>query len=148
MSHGFRARLRYAHGMSPRTVLAVLVLLQSAACGSTDPEASRGVVVTTSSLRATYTTDTEPVVGANDITLSLSTTADVAVTDAAITAEPWMIAHGHGSPEAPSVVELGNGDYSIENVVFSMPGAWELRTSIALESTDEIQVLKPVFDVR
>jgi len=49
------------------------------------------------------------------------------VTGLDLEVEPWMPAHGHGSPSSPSVEELGQGRYLIRNVAFNMAGEWELN---------------------
>ena len=42
-----------------------------------------------------------------------------------------MPAHRHGFPSKPRVTkDLGNGDYLIEGMKFSMIGEWEIRTNI------------------
>lgn len=45
-----------------------------------------------------------------------------------------MPAHRHGFPTTPRVKKyLGNGEYRIDGVKFSMPGHWEMRINIKQE---------------
>jgi hypothetical protein len=43
---------------------------------------------------------------------------------------PHMPSMGHGSSGVSAPQELGGGCYDFEGVILSMPGTWELRTSI------------------
>jgi hypothetical protein len=61
--------------------------------------------------------------GANTFTLS---TADDATT---VYASVWMPAMGHAAPMSPRVVRT-DATYRIEDVVFSMPGTWELKVDV------------------
>ena len=45
--------------------------------------------------------------------------------------QPWMPAMGHGGSKLPTVTEIGGGVYDVANVYLTMPGTWELRTSIS-----------------
>lgn len=42
---------------------------------------------------------------------------------------PWMPAMGHGASIEPTIVDRGNGDYLVDDLVLPMPGTWELRVS-------------------
>ena len=55
-----------------------------------------------------------------------------------------MPAHRHGFPTQPRVTEyLGNGDYKVEGIKFSMSGHWEIRFNIReVDKRDRV-----VFDV-
>lgn len=44
----------------------------------------------------------------------------------------WMPSMGHGSAPV-SIIDLGNGQFNIEQVYFVMPGAWEIRFEISLD---------------
>jgi len=48
------------------------------------------------------------------------------LTDADITVEVTMPAHGHSSSTIPVVRNLGEGRYDVDQVVFTMPGTWEV----------------------
>lgn len=45
--------------------------------------------------------------------------------------QPWMPQMGHGASTKPSIEAKGDGHYVISDVACSMPGRWELRTTIA-----------------
>lgn len=57
---------------------------------------------------------------------------------------PFMPAMGHGSSSEPSSSELGGGRYAFDDVLLTMPGVWELRTSISGTASDYVA---PRFDV-
>jgi YtkA-like len=50
--------------------------------------------------------------------------------------QTWMPQMGHGASTKPSIEDMGGGHYVVSNVVFFMPGNWELRTSIAGAKND------------
>lgn len=53
------------------------------------------------------------------------------VEEARIYVHGGMPMHRHGFPTKPRVKDyLGNGDYRIDGVKFSMPGHWEMRLNI------------------
>lgn len=62
--------------------------------------------------------------GTNTFTLKTATDATK------VEIYPWMPSMGHGSPEDPTIVKEQDGSYRLENVVFSMPGAWELKVNV------------------
>ena len=51
---------------------------------------------------------------------------------------PFMPAMGHGSSVVPRCSEAGDGHYRCDDVVLSMPGLWELRTTIAGTESDAV----------
>lgn len=64
--------------------------------------------------------------GHNTFVIRLMDGEHAPVAGATVTVEPWMPMHGHGSPETSVVTERGDGEYEAD-VLFNMPGAWELR---------------------
>jgi len=64
-------------------------------------------------------------------TLHLETPDGHAVDDARISIYGGMPAHKHGFPTAPRVTQgIGNGNYLVEGLKFSMTGRWELWLNI------------------
>ena len=63
-----------------------------------------------------------------------------ALTDAVISIEGGMPAHGHGLPTKPRVTQnLGGGDYLVEGMKFQMHGLWVVRFGIsAAGKTDTV----------
>ncbi len=57
---------------------------------------------------------------------------------------PWMTAMNHGTSLTPTVAPCGNGAYGIGDVAFSMPGDWELQTTISGTVTDHAN---PTFQI-
>lgn len=71
-------------------------------------------------------------------TIHVATPDGTAVTNAEITVDGGMPVHQHGFPTAPQVTEnLGNGDYKLEGVKFSMAGWWEMRLDIAADGQSD-----------
>jgi len=51
-----------------------------------------------------------------------------------------MPAHTHGLPTQPEVTEIGDGDYLVEGLKFSMTGMWQLWFNIHVgDVTDKIK---------
>jgi hypothetical protein len=64
---------------------------------------------------------------------------DQPLAGAALQAETVMRSMGHQSATAPHVEEIGEGRYQVAEVVFSMPGLWELRLSASKDALyDEV----------
>ena len=83
--------------------------------------------------RVSYHSEVEPI-PLNRIhswTLHLETADGEAVDDARIAVYGGMPVHRHGFPTAPRVTQgLGNGDYRVEGLKFSMIGHWEVWLNI------------------
>ncbi len=81
-------------------------------------------------------------------TLHIETAAGEIVENAEIRIHGGMPAHKHGYPTTPRVKQyLGNGDYLIEGIKFSMPGQWEMRINIKEEKLlrrDRVVFIIPV----
>ncbi len=81
------------------------------------------------------------VTGKNSLTLRLSEPGGAAVSGASFSIEPWMPAHGHGSSIVPQVVELGDGEYQSDDLIFTMPGTWEVRIAVDAAARHDYFVL-------
>ena len=73
-------------------------------------------------------------VGLNRYQMSLTSLVDTESPVESITVEPWMPDHGHGSDRSPEVSRTEQDLYLIENVVYTMPGFWELRVEVMTQS--------------
>lgn len=73
-------------------------------------------------------------------TIHVETPDGAAVEGAEIAVDGGMPEHNHGFPTTPEVTEeLGDGDYLLEGVKFSMAGWWELKLAItAGDQSDNI----------
>jgi hypothetical protein len=73
-------------------------------------------------------------------TIHVETPDGAAVEGAEIAVDGGMPQHNHGFPTTPEVTdELGDGDYLLEGVKFSMAGWWELKLAItAGDQSDSI----------
>lgn len=86
-----------------------------------------------------------PVRGNNRITFHIeSTSTGEPLDDLELEMAPFMPAHGHGSSQEPALTPLGDGRYRFDDVVLTMPGLWELRTTVAGPITDSFA---PRFEV-
>jgi len=68
--------------------------------------------------------------GVNMLDLVIHDRNDRDVTGAVITVTPWMPDMGHGVFEKPRVTERGGGLYTVENIILTMSGHWELKIDI------------------
>ena len=59
------------------------------------------------------------------------------VTGAEIDVDGGMPAHAHGLPTQPVVREIGDGDYLVEGLKFSMTGHWEMWFEIKADGINE-----------
>jgi hypothetical protein len=75
-----------------------------------------------------------------EIIVHHATGGDVA--QAELTVTPWMPSMGHGVMEKPVIIERGGGLYTVDNLVFSMTGHWQLQVKVAKDD----KVDTAVFD--
>lgn len=80
---------------------------------------------------------TKSVVGDNMVHLELMNAENEPISGATIEVEAFMPMHGHGTPEAPTFSEDGDGLYTISNINYTMPGIWELRIDITSGETQD-----------
>lgn len=73
-----------------------------------------------------------------EIIIHHATGGDVA--QAELTVTPWMPSMGHGVMQKPFVTERGGGLYSVENVVLSMTGHWQLQVAVAKDDKNDTAV--------
>ena len=111
---------------------AVSALAQDTVTGDT-PDISTTRMSQQGHYRVSYHSKVEPI-PLNRIhswTLHLETADGEAVDDAKIAVYGGMPVHRHGFPTAPRVTQgLGNGDYRVEGLKFSMAGHWEVWLNI------------------
>lgn len=66
------------------------------------------------------------------------------VGNAEITVHGGMPAHKHGLPTEPAITEIGDGDYLVEGIKFSMTGEWQFWFNVrAGQASDEVK-----FDIK
>ncbi|MEP1206818.1 MAG: FixH family protein [Rhizobiaceae bacterium] len=58
-----------------------------------------------------------------------------------IEVDAWMPKHKHGMNYSPSVQQAAAGHYDVSNMVFHMPGLWQLRVSLAVEDQRSTHLL-------
>lgn len=51
-------------------------------------------------------------------------------TDLTVEADAWMPRHKHGMNYAPVVHAEGDGKFNVSNLVFHMPGLWQVRVEV------------------
>jgi hypothetical protein len=70
-----------------------------------------------------------PARGVNQIRYLISDAGGAPQDGITLTVVPWMPSHGHGTSVKTVVRPLGSGVYVVDDVLFYMPGTWELRTT-------------------
>ena len=120
--------------MSPRELLLCSAFLLVAGCSSDsdDPaSADKSVKSDNGIFTGTFSpSPAEPIVGTNALDAVLSGGDMKPVLGATLAVTPWMPAHGHGSSVTPTVTVGGEGKYAIDQIVYGMPGEWELRVDV------------------
>lgn len=82
-------------------------------------------------------------------TINVATPAGVPVQGARISVDGGMPQHGHGLPTRPRVTrELGNGDYLMEGMKFSMTGWWEIKLAIEAAGAADKVTFNRVIETR
>ena len=51
--------------------------------------------------------------------------------EVAVEATAWMPAMGHGATTAPRIAKIDGENFRLDEVIFSMAGAWDLRVTVA-----------------
>ena len=75
-----------------------------------------------------------------EIIVHHATGGDVAQADVIVT--PWMPSMGHGVMEKPVITERGGGLYSVDNVIFSMVGHWQLQVKVSKDGKEDSAVFE------
>ena len=78
--------------------------------------------------------------GVNNVEIIVHDAAGSDVTQAELTATPWMPDKDRGVMQKPVVTERGDGLYSIENIVLSMTGHWQLRVNVVKDDKEDSAV--------
>jgi hypothetical protein len=119
----------------PRSVFAALTALCLAACGSGDDEPTHEVVPGQALSVASTSGLAVGTIRVDGAQINRGQNAFLVIFDPSTTdvssASTLMPAHGHGSV-APALAREGDG-YRISNVVFNMPGLWEVRLELAID---------------
>ena len=122
----------------PRPILALLSITLAVACG--------GASVDATTLGITAAIDPSPPrVGQNTLAITLTDNGGGPVEDVTIDAVPYMPGMGHGSNEAATISEKGNGLYEAHPITFTMAGAWEVTVTVDLTGETAEKVFS--FDV-
>ncbi len=82
-------------------------------------------------------------VGQNTLMITVKDAASAAVSDATVTIDPQMPAHGHGSSETAVVTDNGDGSYTASPVTLQMSGAW----TIGVAASKGADIGTTTFDV-
>ncbi len=86
-----------------------------------------------------------PVRGRNRVQLTVTDVDGQPANDLELVMTPFMPAMGHGSGHNPEGHAVDLGVYEFDDVRITMPGRWELRTSISGGTSDELVF---AFDVK
>jgi hypothetical protein len=95
------------------------------------------------SVALTASTPAPPRVGPNGWTLSVADEKHAPMPGAALTVAPFMVDHGHPSPQKPVIKDNGDGTYSASPVTFNMNGYWEVTIKVTTAAGTE-QVMFPL----
>ena len=107
--------------------------------GAAAPGASKGL------FSVAYKTDmgSLPLNKIHAWTITVTDAQGKPVTDAEISIDGGMPAHGHGLPTQPEVTKnLGDGSYLVEGVKFSMPGEWVMTFTVKSGGKEDTVVLE------
>ena len=66
----------------------------------------------------------------NTWTVDVSDANGKPIEGATIAVKLWMPDHGHGNTVIPSVTDKGGGEYEIGDVLFYMPGIWQVTFTV------------------
>jgi hypothetical protein len=114
------------------SIAAAVFAFGSIGCGGTSAP-SVAVETIASDLGAfeiKVSSDPDPAVrGVNQFRYLVTDTSGAPQDGLTLSVVPWMPSHGHGTSVKPVVRALGSGVYEIDDVLFFMPGNWELRTT-------------------
>ncbi|HKJ14052.1 MAG: FixH family protein [Desulfobulbaceae bacterium] len=78
--------------------------------------------------------------GVNTVEIIVHHASGGDVPQAELTVTPWMPSMGHGVMQKPVVTERGGGLYSVDNVVLSMTGHWQLQVKVAKDDKEDTAV--------
>lgn len=80
--------------------------------------------------------------------IKLTTASGVPVTKAVFYIGGGMPDHGHGFPTRPSVTtELGDGQYLLEGMKFSMHGRWEIKLAIQTAAGSDMVTFNTMIEL-
>ena len=78
--------------------------------------------------------------GVNTIEIIIHHATGGDVAQAEMTVRPWMPSMGHGVMEKPVITERGGGLYSVDNIIFSMVGHWQLQVGISKDGKEDTAI--------
>lgn len=93
------------------------------------------------SVSVTSQADPTPLNRIHSWLLRIETTGGEPVIGAEVDVDGGMPAHRHGLPTQPVVREVGNGDYLVEGIKFSMTGHWEMWFEIRSDGISEKKMI-------
>jgi hypothetical protein len=136
-----------------KTAVAALaaVLALSTACSSPSSSSLSNqfpVTVTSDSglLRVELTASPAPVVGTDEIEMSVTKLEDGTPLDGMTVAiVPWMPSMDHGTSVTPTVTPEGGGKYLVSDLYLFMAGTWELKISFSGPMSDHAE---PTFQLQ
>lgn len=145
-SHSPRAKVApKGRGMKP--LLLILFALTSAACG-VDPQTPSEVTLAArgeyGALEFEITADGPITEGRNPLQIVVRH-EDAPIDDAELKLRAWMPAMQHEHTEATCVPDADEG-YTVEDLVFSMPGLWKLE--IQADAGDLSDIAEVTVEVR
>ncbi len=79
--------------------------------------------------------------GSNEWLVELTSKTNESLDSCEVNATPYMPEHGHGAPAQPQVMKTPQSDYLIQEILFTMPGLWELTFDIQCGETSSELVI-------
>jgi hypothetical protein len=117
-------------GMGTVFASSAVLLMALAGCGSSEDAASAPVTAVGIGGRLSFAVTPQSPIheGPNDLLIAVHDVAtDAPLAGASLDVSPFMAAMAHDAGSAPEVVAGANGSYAVDDLVFSMPGVWEVR---------------------
>ena len=122
-------------------VLLFACLVYTANVGAQSKAQATSAVSDNSHFRISYISKLEPI-PLNKIHRWVLHVEDIngkPIEKATVSIDGGMPAHNHGLPTQPIATNIGNGNYLVEGIKFSMTGLWEMRFYIQTDTvTDRV----------
>lgn len=83
----------------------------------------------------------EPITVSRPFQMKLTVCSDSTPAVDQLKVDAWMPRHKHGMKYSTTVQSLGAGEFTVSNMVFHMPGFWQVRVSTQQQNVEASYVL-------
>jgi hypothetical protein len=135
-----------------RRIVVLTLFAALSACSMMTPPADLDLRPTRTSAHGLYVVSMRPMIAQVDVNqihpweIHIASPSGAPVTGASIAFDGGMPQHGHGLPTKPRVTqELGDGNYRLDGMKFSMTGWWEMRVQIHAGQGDDQATINTVL---